>query len=414
MRIKGSLARGLLLALALTFIPISAISAQKPTPGSTCKVYNQKITNQNRIYTCIKSGKKLAWNKGEMAVKPSSNASPIPIFSTPPSSTPTPTPSPISTTTTQISSEFTAIAFDWKAKLAANQKWEPPLEIYISPNVSSSLETQYLNKVIVQIQIGRKILKSFGFEFNPKYSFALFTEKDKEWVKENFAFSCGLPEDWFLESSTNVQDGGQCFSSTKGYVNFQIIGTKNSLSDLDPNFGPVHEMFHSVQQILMKVDFGDLQSNYSCWFVESMPNLFNYLVLGAQGQTELDRASNLRIDNFKRFVMGSNLLQKYGFSNNPKNWTLDEWVSLAISKPAFGEKCRTVDGQYIGFGYWVGSILNERLILDFGMSKYLTFLSSIGKSKDFSFSFKELAGVNEEEWLRNIALPYFFGQVKYK
>ena len=45
-------------------LPVHAVSAQKIIPGSTCKVHKQKITNQNKVYTCIKSGKKLVWNKG--------------------------------------------------------------------------------------------------------------------------------------------------------------------------------------------------------------------------------------------------------------------------------------------------------------------------------------------------------------
>ena len=64
MRIRRSLTKGLLIALALTLIPVSAISAQKITPGSTCKTLKQKVVYQNKTYSCIKSGKKLVWNKG--------------------------------------------------------------------------------------------------------------------------------------------------------------------------------------------------------------------------------------------------------------------------------------------------------------------------------------------------------------
>lgn len=85
MRFNGSLTKGLLITLALSLIPVSAISAQKITPGSTCKVYKQKVTYQNKVYTCIKSGKKLVWNKG-VAVK---------RFTPIPTATPTPTPTPI-------------------------------------------------------------------------------------------------------------------------------------------------------------------------------------------------------------------------------------------------------------------------------------------------------------------------------
>jgi len=70
MRIKGSLAKGLLIALAISLIPVAAISAQKVTAGSNCKVFKQKVPYLNKTYTCIKSGKKLVWNKGVVSVGP--------------------------------------------------------------------------------------------------------------------------------------------------------------------------------------------------------------------------------------------------------------------------------------------------------------------------------------------------------
>ena len=68
MRIRESLAKGALIALAVVLIPVTAVSAQKITPGSTCKALNQKVVYQNKTFTCIKSGKKLVWNKGVAVV----------------------------------------------------------------------------------------------------------------------------------------------------------------------------------------------------------------------------------------------------------------------------------------------------------------------------------------------------------
>jgi M6 family metalloprotease-like protein len=82
---KGSLAKGLIVGLAVVLIPVTAVSAQKITPGSTCKVLKQKVVSQKKTYTCIKSGKKLIWNKGVVVVKPT----PVPT------TTPTPTPDPV-------------------------------------------------------------------------------------------------------------------------------------------------------------------------------------------------------------------------------------------------------------------------------------------------------------------------------
>lgn len=80
MRIRGSLTKGLLIALVLSLIPVAAISAQKVNPGSICKVYKQKITYQNKVYTCIKSGKKLVWNKGVL-INSTPTTSPTPSLS---------------------------------------------------------------------------------------------------------------------------------------------------------------------------------------------------------------------------------------------------------------------------------------------------------------------------------------------
>ena len=95
MRIKGGLAKGLVAALVLTFLPLVAFSAQKITPGSTCKVLNQKVVYLTKTYSCVKSGKKLVWNKGVVIIKPSPKATPVAIGGTPsPTATPTPSPTP--------------------------------------------------------------------------------------------------------------------------------------------------------------------------------------------------------------------------------------------------------------------------------------------------------------------------------
>ena len=77
---KASALTALILSLAISTLPLSAFSAQKITSGATCTSLNKKVTYQNKIYTCIKSGKKLIWNK-VVAMK-----------SAAPKTSPTPTP----------------------------------------------------------------------------------------------------------------------------------------------------------------------------------------------------------------------------------------------------------------------------------------------------------------------------------
>jgi hypothetical protein len=91
MRIKGSLANGVLLAMGIALIPITADAAQNVTPSAACKVWKQKVVSQDKTYTCIKSGKKLMWSKGVVIVKPPQVSTPAATTTSTLTATPTPT-----------------------------------------------------------------------------------------------------------------------------------------------------------------------------------------------------------------------------------------------------------------------------------------------------------------------------------
>ncbi len=63
-RARSWTARITFIALIISLVPLSAFSAQKVTAGAMCKTLNSKAIANNKTYTCIKSGKKLVWNKG--------------------------------------------------------------------------------------------------------------------------------------------------------------------------------------------------------------------------------------------------------------------------------------------------------------------------------------------------------------
>jgi len=82
--------RALPVLLSLALVATMAQAATAPKAGSACKTAGQTITAGGKKYTCIKSGKKLVWNKGVAVPAPVPSATPT---ATPtPSATPTPTP----------------------------------------------------------------------------------------------------------------------------------------------------------------------------------------------------------------------------------------------------------------------------------------------------------------------------------
>ena len=74
-------------------IPLNATAAVKA--GASCTKLGSTSTYAGKKYTCVKSGKKLVWNKGVAATKPTPVVTPS---STPTvQSTPPPTPAPTKT-----------------------------------------------------------------------------------------------------------------------------------------------------------------------------------------------------------------------------------------------------------------------------------------------------------------------------
>jgi hypothetical protein len=121
MRIKGSLATGALLAMGIALIPSTALSAENVVPASACKVLNQKVVQQNKTYTCIKSGGKLIWNKGAVVVKPSQPSTQTVTTTSAQTSTTTSTQT-VTTTSTPTSAPTSALETDPPASTCSRNK----------------------------------------------------------------------------------------------------------------------------------------------------------------------------------------------------------------------------------------------------------------------------------------------------
>jgi len=76
-----------LLAVAVFSLPINALAVVKA--GATCTKLGATSTYAGKKYTCIKSAKKLVWNKGVVVSKPTPTISPTPTLTPQPSPTPT-------------------------------------------------------------------------------------------------------------------------------------------------------------------------------------------------------------------------------------------------------------------------------------------------------------------------------------
>jgi hypothetical protein len=172
--------------LAVVLSPILLLSllsgvanAATPKAGATCSKAGTTATSNGFKYTCIKSGKKLVWDKGVKVVTPAATATPTPKM-----------PVPVSLPVVQTGSITFANAVTNYAQIpqvawqnvqdaiAANPDVNVPTTIHIGPNTDASLSaiTTGLNRI-------NKLFA--GFTSVSKYYGIVYAAKDLKWAQND-------------------------------------------------------------------------------------------------------------------------------------------------------------------------------------------------------------------------------------
>ena len=322
MRFKGSFAKGLLVALILTLIPVSAVSAPKVAPGSTCKVVKQKITYQKKIYTCVKSGKKLVWNNGVVVA-----------------STPTPTPESNGLTFSNISENVDAIALNVYGKfqrlMATSYQSSIKVNTLIGPNtvpVNKNSASAY--------QIGSKIFQNFK---QPDEVFAIYyTFADKEWAKNQVAMRAGkyiadFQFGYVCPNALRCWDASASITlDWQAIAHFGASDPGGAIHGAELNGEiQIHEFTHSVSFFQLKPNKGNYYNLTPDWFGEGHASVTGKL--GAS--TSFEDYSALRIEALRRNRPQSdikdyrpeNILRFYeSFSKYPEVSTIERFYLYTL------------------------------------------------------------------------------------
>ena len=253
MSMRGVAVKVIITALLLSLISPMALSAQAIKPGTPCKVFNQKIVYANKAFTCIKSGKRLVWNKGVAAKKPTPTPTPTPTATPTPTPTPTATPTPTPTPTLRVKSVL-------ENQLLAAYKQELEREINFTlvienPNLSS--KNRFL---IEEFRKHLKWLAGMGAQItNPLVLIYADTENwmNEEFKRQGCVFAPGhrLPLGGFAIFS----DCGGKFIITRPNAD-----REDPASSIETQNGLIHEAFHQWQNQVMP---GGL-SGYPKWLIE--------------------------------------------------------------------------------------------------------------------------------------------------
>ena len=365
----------IVLSLVLATPAFSAVKA-----GTACKKVGSTSTAGGKKYTCVKSGKKLVWDKGVLVTKPAAEAV----------ATPSPAPSPTQTEApAQIpvglwqETQFKILAQFKQLKPARIQE----LNFVYSPNVDKVIAKQ------LQDSYQEPITYLSNLYVNPAaVTFLLMNEKDQEWWLEKFKqLAPGMVPDWWGSShcvvSSRVHCGYGSSPNPDGTFHFgQLLGSEVTWVDRDYTIA-FHESIHVYQLGLM----GNRMNELPSWFAEGQANYLGYTFSHRFVKSQQQRSSETwRLKSWPN-------VEKF----DDKEWF--EWIQKVES-----DRTYTNEGQ---LGYSLGELILESLYNQYDFRKVHDWMVTIKSGSDYKTGFKSTFGQDYDSWLRDTAAPYLNSQI---
>ena len=223
-------------AMAMFLGPINAIAAVKA--GDTCKKAGSTATFSGKKFTCVKSGKKLVWNKG-VAVAPTKPIVPV-----------------VPTSFDDLEQNYQGVAETaWKksAQVFATSKAKAiDLKILIGPNTKPVYE-------IPQVAISQVSRMFPNYKEAKEFVLIYFNFKDVAWAEEQFDKYIGTNGGYDTSGEVKKLCPGEKACNSAAAVRNQVTGIQVTLitagpaSANDKHFltGAIeaHEYFHTVQNV---------------------------------------------------------------------------------------------------------------------------------------------------------------------
>ena len=376
MPIRGSVAKGLLIALAVALIPVTAVSAQKISPGSTCKVLNQKVVYQNKSYTCTKSGKKLVWNKG-VAVK---------------AKIPTPTPTQSKTPSVSFPDSWpldkpadenlVLIADASVRKYISDATKLPTINLLTGPKTDRISATNYLRFL-------EKAATGWGKDWMPdQVDVAMGQVEDYDWIKPLWK-QYGLDGGGFDNSeSTWRRNGADCNQGSAIYDKVPFfwgcLPKNQSIGIGLDKFGP-HEYMHLVQYGIIYYQGGKKVRNFPYLLSEGSADFY--------GVTYASTADTAK-QNWKTYWVDGYLSPSA--KSALKSANNEEIESLLMDAMRLGIKAP-------GHWYWTGAYVTARLVAAEGHEGFVAYMRKTGETGDVFKSFDAVYGMSFEKFVQIIA-----------
>jgi len=375
-----------------------SIASAAVKSGQSCKKLGATSTAKGVKYTCIKSGKKLVWNKGVKVVpvvKPTPTPSPTPeVIPTPtPSPTPTPTPTPTSTPLQRWdeSDQLDKLLSQFSGRLNQSANYQPEMIIEFGKGTYDD----YKELINVGIAAAAKFW-SADIKTPLKFPVIYSGVEDRDWFLSRLAFY-GHSSPQYLTNldrrialdGDRVNMAGLSFSNGTYLIQFFRGKALTTLSPLD--YSTVsHEYSHAAQTYFLKGKMDALP----CWAMEGGANVYANIIVG------------LFIRNTKadEYIIRNGSVRMSLDSRENDLWTASDdqiYTMIKSMEPQNSNQC-TFPTK---LGYSLGMLIYEQLLGKYGQEKAIAWMQG-SAATNWQSAFESVYGIKVEDWYRNEAIPY--------
>jgi len=381
MQILGSLRKGSLIALAISLFPVAAVSAQKITPGSACKVLNQKVVYLGKTFTCTKSSGKLIWNKGAVAIKPT------------PATTLAPT--PISSKTAEDIKNLDILQKSWSQIFGREVAQDSGRTVFlIDPNFPS--QSRDAIKKGIELTIGKfdslfKVRKPIYVILSTSLDFELSQYKKYDLMQRTFEAdspSNPISRQWRFDQYKQIESGVKDFGSggtmplyngviePAGYFMYFRMHPGNQ--DVKSILMGAHETGHLLHWQLNS----DFPQTQPAWWLEGQAQMIGESVAAQAGT----------FAEFENFLK-SQTRPGYGGGFFSGTTNLAELEGDSVTRSEFN--CPLCGTRLV---YSRGKVAIHLLVGKYGIDKVMAFTATLSRTNRWWQSFENIFGVSVEDF----------------
>ena len=322
-------------------IPLEPVNAAVKA-GGTCSKVGVKSVASSKTYTCIKSGKKLVWDKGIANQK---EAATNPLI-----------------TVGDLTSSDSII------KAASDNYKNYTATIRSSQEVKVVAQTGVDQQLITWVQEGAKyVAQRFAYPKLPR-SFVDFLAIDSSWLLSSYLAEGYSTSYAKFRSDDFCHEAPACGGSDSNVWNFNVIKNSNLLvtdkSGMAQTSG--HEFFHAIQENLVGFTPNKTGSNVPNWFWEGPAMFVGLQTSGALGFVDYSTIGR------------DSMLQRYKYGN-------------PVTRTSNLSEIKANDSS--SDPYAIGFAATELLVSQVGVEKFVNVYAELGKGKNFDAAFEQATGI---------------------